>query len=106
MLSSGDVFFRCLDVDNRVCVPNNLPTISLVTSADVLHSWTIPSLGVKADATPGRLNFLTLFPTSYGVFYGQCSELCGRNHSFMPIVVEVVNLSDFVGFISSLGSVS
>lgn len=98
--SSSDVYFRCLDVDNRVCLPVNALTLALVTSADVLHSWTVPSLGVKADATPGRLNSLNLSPSSVGVFYGQCSELCGSNHSFMPIVVEVLTSSGFISFIN------
>ena len=94
--------YRCLDVDNRVCLPVNNLTLALVTSADVLHSWTVPSLGVKSDATPGRLNFLNLNPSSVGVFYGQCSELCGSNHSFMPIVVESVYPRSYVKFLGTL----
>lgn len=61
----------------------------LVTAADVLHSWTLPSLGVKADAVPGRLNQLTLYVDRPGLYYGQCREICGRNHRFMPISCEV-----------------
>lgn len=89
--------FRNLDVDNRLALPTYLPSLLLVTSADVLHSWTVPILGVKADAIPGRLNYITVTPSQSGVFYGQCRELCGSNHSFMPIVVESL---DSVGFIS------
>lgn len=81
---------RNLDVDNRVAVPAFLTTYMLVTSADVLHSWTVPILGVKVDAIPGRLNYLSLNPSHFGVFYGQCSELCGSNHRFMPIVIEAL----------------
>lgn len=92
--------FRNLDVDNRVVVPTGLSTLIMVTSADVLHSWAVPSMGLKVDAVPGRLNYLTLSPVSSGVYYGQCSELCGRNHSFIPIVVESVQVSDFVKSLS------
>lgn len=94
--------YRCLDVDNRVCLPVGSLTLGLVTSADVLHSWTVPSLGVKSDATPGRLNFINLSPSSRGVFYGQCSELCGRNHSFMPIVVDAVASEGYIKFLRNL----
>lgn len=96
--------YRLLDVDNRLCLPSNSTSLLMVTSADVLHSWTVPSLGVKADATPGRLNYLSVTPTSYGVFYGQCSELCGTNHSFIPIVVEVTKPSFLLNYINSLMS--
>lgn len=99
---SNSDLFRNLDVDNRVVVPTGLSTLMMVTSADVLHSWAVPSIGLKVDAVPGRLNYLTLSPVSSGVYYGQCSELCGRNHSFMPIVVESVQVSDFVKRLSSL----
>ena len=64
----------------------------LITSSDVLHSWAIPSFGVKMDACAGRLNQVALYITRSGVFYGQCSELCGVNHAFMPIVVEAINI--------------
>jgi heme/copper-type cytochrome/quinol oxidase subunit 2 len=62
----------------------------LVSSADVLHSWTVPSFGVKVDACPGRLNQLNLFVKRTGLFFGQCSEICGVNHAFMPIAVACV----------------
>lgn len=87
-------------------MPVNSLTLALVTSADVLHSWTVPSLGVKADATPGRLNSLNFSPSSVGIFYGQCSELCGSNHSFIPIVVEVLSTSGFIGFLENLSGQS
>ena len=94
--------YRLLDVDNRLCIPFRINTIIVVTSADVLHSWAAPSLGVKVDAVPGRLNYLNILPISAGVFYGQCSELCGANHSFIPIVVEVCSVSSLISYIDSL----
>nr|WRY69445.1 cytochrome c oxidase subunit 2 [Acanthochitona defilippii] len=101
-LSLGD--YRLLDVDHRSVVPMKTKVRVLVTAADVLHSWTVPSLGVKADAVPGRLNQLSFFSNYPGVFYGQCSEICGANHSFMPIVLEVVDSSSFISWIMSLSS--
>nr|ALO76558.1 cytochrome c oxidase subunit 2 [Urodontus sp. URO01] len=91
--------FRLLDVDNRVPVPFNSQIRILVTSADVIHSWTISSLGVKIDATPGRLNQATLISNRTGLLFGQCSEICGANHSFMPIVLESINSEDFLNWI-------
>ncbi len=82
--------FRLLEVDNRVILPYLTQIRLLVTAADVIHSWTIPSLGIKADAVPGRLNQLNVFFNRPGVFYGQCSEICGANHSFIPISVEAI----------------
>ena len=99
-LSSGD--YRLLEVDHRTVVPFSVDVRVLVTAADVLHSWTVPSLGVKADAVPGRLNQLRFFCSRAGVFYGQCSEICGANHSFIPIVVESVNISDFTSWVKSV----
>nr|VFU78747.1 cytochrome c oxydase subunit 2 [Proasellus karamani] len=92
-LSPGD--FRLLEVDNRVTLPQSFQIRLLVTASDVIHSWTVPSLGVKGDAVPGRLNQLSFIMKRPGVFYGQCSEICGANHSFMPIVVESVSLQHF-----------
>jgi len=91
--------FRLLEVDNRLLVPINTHIRVLVTSADVLHSWAVPSLGVKVDACPGRLNQVFLFIKREGVFYGQCSELCGVNHGFMPIVVQAVNQDDYLTWV-------
>nr|YP_010713525.1 cytochrome c oxidase subunit II [Lyncina vitellus]WDA98657.1 cytochrome c oxidase subunit II [Lyncina vitellus] len=96
-LEPGD--FRLLEVDHRVVLPTQTDIRVLVTSADVIHSWTVPSLGVKADAIPGRLNQLSFFIKYPGVFYGQCSEICGANHSFMPIVVEAVPLENFMEWV-------
>ncbi|YP_009175354.1 cytochrome c oxidase subunit II (mitochondrion) [Daphnia carinata] len=93
--------FRLLEVDNRVILPYLTQIRLLVTAADVIHSWTIPSLGIKADAIPGRLNQLNVFFNRPGVFYGQCSEICGANHSFMPISVEAINPVDFLTWVKS-----
>nr|YP_009255707.1 cytochrome c oxidase subunit II [Tylomelania sarasinorum]AND97141.1 cytochrome c oxidase subunit II [Tylomelania sarasinorum] len=101
-LSDGD--FRLLEVDHRVILPTETDVRVLVTSADVIHSWAIPSLGVKADAVPGRLNQLSFFIKHPGVFYGQCSEICGANHSFMPIVVEAVPLKEFMSWVTRVSS--
>nr|VFU78918.1 cytochrome c oxydase subunit 2 [Proasellus parvulus] len=92
-LSPGD--FRLLEVDNRVTLPQSFQIRLLVTASDVIHSWTVPSLGVKADAVPGRLNQISFIMKRPGIFYGQCSEICGANHSFMPIVMESVPLQHF-----------
>ena len=84
--------FRLLEVDNRLVLPINTSIRFLITAADVLHSWAVPSISLKIDATPGRLNqIFSRFLTS-GLFYGQCSEICGRNHSFIPIVIESTSL--------------
>nr|UEK24898.1 cytochrome c oxidase subunit II [Kolla paulula] len=87
--------FRLLDTDNRIILPYNISTRILVTSTDVIHSWTVPSLGVKIDASPGRINQGNILISRPGLFFGQCSEICGANHSFMPIVLESINLSAF-----------
>lgn len=92
---------RLLEVDNRVVVPTHTHVRVLVTSTDVLHSWAVPSLGVKVDAVPGRLNQLSFFVQREGLYYGQCSELCGVNHGFMPIVVEAVSLNDYIDWVYS-----
>ena len=91
--------FRLLEVDNRLFVPTNTHIRLLVTSADVLHSWAVPSLGIKVDACPGRLNQVFLFVKREGVFYGQCSELCGVNHGFMPIVVQAVSQDEYLTWV-------
>lgn len=94
--------FRLLDVDNRVVLPINSQIRILVTAADVIHSWTIPALGVKVDGTPGRLNQTNFIINRPGLFFGQCSEICGANHSFIPIVIERVPTNFFIKWISSL----
>lgn len=96
-LNLGD--FRLLEVDHRVILPRETNIRILITSGDVIHSWTIPSLGVKVDAIPGRLNQLGFFIKHSGIFYGQCSEICGANHSFIPIVIEVVPLETFIKWV-------
>nr|AAK31109.1 cytochrome oxidase subunit II [Pulex simulans] len=93
--------FRLLDVDNRIILPVNSQIRILVTATDVLHSWTIPSLGIKVDATPGRLNQSNFLINRPGLFFGQCSEICGANHSFMPIVIESVSVNSFINWIYS-----
>ena len=86
---------RLLEVDNRVALPVNRHIRLLVTSTDVLHSWAVPSFGIKVDACPGRLSQASLFILREGHYYGQCSEICGANHGFMPIVVDVKDPSTF-----------
>jgi cytochrome c oxidase subunit 2 len=83
-------FFRVLETNRRVTLPTNMHFKFLITSVDVLHSWTIPSFGVKVDACPGRLNQANLFIKRCGLFFGQCSEICGVNHGFMPIALYAV----------------
>jgi cytochrome c oxidase subunit 2 len=80
-------FFRVLETNKRVALPTNTHIRLLITAVDVLHSWAVPSFGIKVDACPGRLNQANLFIKRYGVFFGQCSEICGVNHGFMPIAV-------------------
>ena len=91
-----------LDVDNRLVLPTLANILFLVTSADVLHSWTVPSLGIKVDACPGRLNYLTTITSYSGVYFGQCREICGSNHRFMPIVVEFVPMENYLTYVSTL----
>nr|YP_009459950.1 cytochrome c oxidase subunit II [Vipera berus]YP_010263858.1 cytochrome c oxidase subunit II [Echis carinatus]YP_010263871.1 cytochrome c oxidase subunit II [Echis coloratus]YP_010384460.1 cytochrome c oxidase subunit II [Echis omanensis]AUT77194.1 cytochrome c oxidase subunit II [Vipera berus]QHI42772.1 cytochrome c oxidase subunit II [Vipera berus]QHI42823.1 cytochrome c oxidase subunit II [Vipera berus]UGW52619.1 cytochrome c oxidase subunit II [Echis carinatus]UGW52632.1 cytochrome c len=92
---------RLLEVDHRMVMPAGLQTRIVVTAEDVLHSWAIPSLGVKVDAVPGRLNQVPLATSRTGIFFGQCSEICGANHSFMPIAVEATPLFHFEQWLSS-----
>nr|APX40800.1 cytochrome c oxidase subunit 2 [Phyllotreta tetrastigma] len=101
MLPNGENMsqFRLLDVDNRVMVPFNSNIRMMVTAADVIHSWTIPSIGVKIDALPGRLNQINFMINQPGLFFGQCSEICGANHSFMPIVLESISPNYFLKWI-------
>jgi len=93
--------FRLLEVDNRVILPINTHIRLLVTAADVLHSWAVPSFGIKVDACPGRLSQASLFLKREGVYYGQCSEICGVNHGFMPIVVKGVSVDTFIEWVTS-----
>lgn len=86
---------RLLEVSNRVVLPTNIVIRFLITSGDVLHSWSVPEMGIKVDAVPGRLNECLGFLLRPGIFYGQCSELCGVAHGFMPIVVHAVAPKEF-----------
>jgi len=93
--------FRLLEVDNRIVVPVDTRVRVVVTAADVLHSWAMPSLGIKIDAIPGRLNQVSFLVEREGVYYGQCSELCGTNHFGMPIVIEAVSLDKYISWVDS-----
>lgn len=95
---------RLLEVDNRIVLPIHTQVRIIVTSSDVIHSWTIPRLGVKIDAIPGRLNQFGFTTLGSGVLYGQCSEICGANHSFIPISLEIVDLTRFNNWVSRLRS--
>nr|YP_010350308.1 cytochrome c oxidase subunit II [Ixodes australiensis]UOK09737.1 cytochrome c oxidase subunit 2 [Ixodes australiensis] len=104
MIPSSDMSlnsFRLLDVDNRVVIPYNLNIKFMITSADVIHSWTIPSQGIKMDAVPGRLNQFSSLSNRPGLYFGQCSEICGANHSFMPISLEVSSVNNFIKWLKN-----
>ena len=92
---------RLLTVDNEMVVPVNKVVHVLVTGADVIHSFAVPSFGNKIDAVPGRLNDTWFKATSEGLFHGQCSELCGKDHAFMPITVRVVSESEFANWVAA-----
>nr|YP_010555013.1 cytochrome c oxidase subunit II [Ooencyrtus plautus]UYP50993.1 cytochrome c oxidase subunit II [Ooencyrtus plautus] len=92
--------FRLLDVDNNMIIPMNLNLRLMISSLDVIHSFTIPSAGIKIDAVPGRLNQILMNLNRPGIYYGQCSEICGINHSFMPIVVESNSIKNFLFWIN------
>jgi len=92
---------RMLEVDNRVIVPEETHIRFVITSGDVIHSYAAPALGIKCDAYPGRLNQVSAFINRPGVFYGQCSEICGILHSSMPIVIESVSLENFLSWLLS-----
>jgi len=91
---------RILEVDNRVIIPELTHTRFVITSGDVIHSFACPSLGIKCDAYPGRLNQVSIYVNRPGVFYGQCSEICGILHSSMPIVIEATSLEKFLLWLS------
>nr|AAS18907.1 cytochrome c oxidase subunit 2 [Achelia bituberculata] len=101
MLPQNDSLVRLLEVDNRMVVPIDTDIRILTTSMDVIHSWTIPSLGVKMDSLPGRINQSVFNVIRSGVYVGQCSEICGANHSFMPIVMESVSMNSFINWINN-----
>lgn len=93
--------FRLLDVDNRIVIPFNSHIKFLISSADVIHSWALPSLGIKIDAVPGRLNQSFSFSSRPGLFFGQCSEICGANHRFIPISLEITSPNNFIKWLKS-----
>nr|QZZ18274.1 cytochrome c oxidase subunit II [Elbelus tripunctatus] len=91
--------FRLLETDNHLVVPVNVEVRMLMTSSDVIHSWAIPALGVKMDSFPGRINQASLMMNRPGLYFGQCSEICGANHGFMPIVIESIHLKKFFNWL-------
>nr|AAD40267.1 cytochrome oxidase II [Protrama flavescens] len=93
--------FRLIEVDNKTILPFKFNIRLLISSEDVIHSWTIPSLAIKIDAIPGRMNQINLFMNRPGLYFGQCSEICGINHSFMPIQIESINLNNFISWIKN-----
>nr|AWV83785.1 cytochrome oxidase subunit II [Okanagana rimosa]WMQ72187.1 cytochrome oxidase subunit II [Okanagana rimosa] len=93
--------FRLIEVDNRMILPFSTQIRLMITSTDVLHSWAMPSLGIKVDAVPGRLNQASIMINRPGLIYGQCSEICGSNHSFMPIVIESINNKMFLDWLKN-----
>lgn len=99
ILASDITKIRLLDVDNRLVIPRIIPIRFLVSSSDVIHSWTLPSFGLKIDAVPGRINQFCFSSKRSGIFFGQCSEICGANHRFMPIVIECVPFKIFINII-------
>lgn len=98
-LNSGDL--RLLEADHHLVVPVQTHVRLLVTGADVIHAFALPALGLKIDAIPGRLNQLNFLVKRPGIYYGQCSEICGANHSFMPIVLEAVSLDYYIQWIAT-----
>jgi len=90
-----------LETDKSLVLPYNIAIKFLITSSDVLHAWALPELGIKVDAVPGRLNQAITIPSNLGLYYGQCSELCGVSHGFMPIKVNIISLQDYLKFIEN-----
>jgi len=93
---------RLLKTRDTLQLPVNTSIRAMVTSSDVIHSWTVPAMGTKVDALPGRLNQIFLFSKRIGIFTGQCSEICGTNHSFMPILIQVTTTKEFIKKIKSM----
>nr|YP_011014864.1 cytochrome c oxidase subunit II [Thabena yunnanensis]WQB38545.1 cytochrome c oxidase subunit II [Thabena yunnanensis] len=92
---------RLMEVDNRITLPFSTKTRMIITSSDVIHSWSMPSMGIKMDAVPGRLNQVSFTIKKPGIFMGQCSEICGANHSFMPITMESINMKNFLKWMNN-----
>jgi cytochrome c oxidase subunit 2 len=90
---------RLLDTDTSLVLPYDAIVRFLITSSDVLHAWAVPEFGIKVDAVPGRLNQAIITTNNLGIFYGQCSELCGVSHGFMPIKVNVITFKDYYTFL-------
>uniref|UniRef100_A0A0U2DC67 Cytochrome c oxidase subunit 2 n=3 Tax=Harmonia axyridis TaxID=115357 RepID=A0A0U2DC67_HARAX len=102
LINNNQLFnFRLLEVDNRTILPYLSHIRILTSSSDVIHSWTVPSTGVKVDASPGRLNQLSFNLNRTGIFFGQCSEICGANHSFMPISIESISPQNFIKWVEN-----
>ena len=104
MLSENDLQkgqLRLLETDKVLHLPSHTHIRVLVTAMDVLHSWAVPSLGIKVDAVPGRLSQVNAYIKRDGIFYGQCSEICGVNHGFMPISVKVMPIAEFTGWVAN-----
>jgi len=102
LLSEADLskgFRRLLDTDRHLVVPSLSPLRFLISSIDVLHSFSLPSIGIKIDAVTGRLNMVSFFLITDGILLGQCSELCGAGHATMPIVVESIEYDDYHAFL-------
>ena len=100
-LNTDKNIFRLLDVDNRLVIPLNNQIRFLVNSSDVIHSFAIPRLGIKVDAVPGRINQISINVNRFGLFFGQCSEICGVNHRFIPIVIEVNSIYNFLNWLKN-----
>jgi cytochrome c oxidase subunit 2 len=98
-IRTDSVSWRLIEADTRLVLPNNTQIRNLITALDVLHSWAIPSLGVRIDAVPGRLNQVSFLSLSNGLYLGQCSEICGANHRFMPISLEITNQDNFISWV-------
>nr|QLY89550.1 cytochrome c oxidase subunit II [Rhyacophila nubila] len=98
--------FRLLEVDNRTVLPMYTQIRLITTAMDVIHSWTVPTLGIKIDSTPGRLNQGSFFIMRPGIFFGQCSEICGTNHSFMPIMIESIMPNNFMNWVKNFNSLN
>jgi len=95
-------FLRLLKTRETINLPINTSIRSIITSADVIHSWTVQSIGVKVDALPGRLNQIFIISKRLGLFTGQCSEICGMNHSFIPILINMITPKTFIEYIKKI----
>lgn len=87
---------RLLNTSNFIVIPKKTVIRAVISSEDVIHSWTIPSIGIKIDAIPGRINQIIIYSNRTGLFTGQCREICGTNHSFMPITISVITIEKFI----------